>query len=143
MREINGEKYYVSLGYIEGEKNQEITPDKIKSLIMDSNTGTVYTYEEDEKVITLPIMQVNEILKNDKENIFNFKIIVTPYKTKWVDGSSDDLKINVVGLFAVKREDGIETIRNVQFYNCSLEHIAENRSLILLVEASKDKILGE
>ena len=142
MREINGEKYYVSLGYVEN-KDQEIVPDKIRSLIVDSITGTVYTYEKDNNIITIPIMQVNEINKSDKENVFRFKFIAHPSKTNWVDGGKDNLKVNVVGLFAVKREEGIETIRNVSFYTCAVERVSEHKSLILLVEADKDKILGE
>ena len=143
MREINGEMYYVSLGYVE-DKDQEITPDKIKSLIVDSKSGTVYTYEEDNNIITIPIMQVNEILKSDKENLFRFKFIAHPSKTKWVGGNTDNLKVNVVGLFAVKREQGQEIIRNINFYTCTNQYMSDsNKSLILLVEADKDKILGE
>ena len=144
MKEINGEKYYVSLGYVDPQtKEQGITSDKIKSLIMEIENGTIYVDDTDkDNIVTLPLMPVNDIQKSN--NIFKFTVLIPWTKLKWLDKSQYTCSLNIVGLFAVNRTDKMETIRLVQFYDVGHpEYFNSGKVLSLLIEADESKILGE
>ena len=77
MKMINGEKYYVYIGYRDTEDGVDIS--NLKHLIMESKEGTVYLDESDkDNVIAIPIVPVNEIRKDGNEFIFRF--LFYPYK---------------------------------------------------------------
>lgn len=149
MKHINGETYYISLGYVENEQQEQtITPNIIKNLIMDSKNGTVYIDDSDkENIITLPLMKVNQIQKSN--SVFSFRFLLLPYKTKWVNKSDNDnslIKFNIIGLFAAKKENNIETIRLVQFFKCDTRTYTtynHEPSTTILIEVEESKILGE
>lgn len=144
MKEINGEKYYVSLGYVDQEaKEQGISSDKIKSLIMEIENGTIYVDDTDkDNIVTLPLMPVNDIQKSN--NVFKFTVLIPWTKLMWLDKSQYTCRLNIVGLFAVNRTDNMETIRLVQFYDVGhSEYFNNGKVLSLLIEADESKILGE
>lgn len=142
MQEIKGEKFYVSLGYI--ENLDELNVANIKSLIMDTKDGTVYLDNSDrDNIVMLPIMKVNDIQKY--EDTYKFKILVYTNKTKWIDNENKQMcKFNIIGLFGVRKEDNQEIIRHIQFYKTYTEYLNTNSKVVnLLIEANKEKIIGE
>lgn len=146
MQEIKGEKFYVSLGYVEEEK-LEVGFDArdIKNTIANVKDGTVYLDDRDkEHPITIPLMRVKEIQK--QEDIFKFRYLFDSYKAFWVndDKTKEPLKINVIGLFGQTEENGQTTIRHIGFFTTKTEHfIYEHINLTISLELETSKILGE
>lgn len=144
MKTINGERYYVSIGYRNTEDGVDIS--KLKHLIMKSKEGTVYLDESDkDNVITIPIVPVNEIRKDGNEFIFRF--LFYPYKTKWVDKENKGiLKFNTIGLFALRRENDIEYIRLISFFKTNMPYTYTQHShepaIVLSIKAEENKIIG-
>lgn len=148
MQEIKGEKFYVSLGYVDEEiikQQKEFNIRDIKSLIANVKDGTVYLDDSDkENPITLPLMRVKEIQK--KDNIFNFRYLFDPYKTLWVNDKSSLLKVNVIGLFGqTVNENGMVSIRHIGFFTVNTIEVKRDKgqTTTFSIEVESSKILGE
>lgn len=142
MKEIKGEKYYVSLGYVE-DNVKDFNIRDIKSLEMEGKDNKVYLDDTDKNnIVTLPLMPVNEIVKNDDKFIFRF--LLDPYKTKWVTDDLTLFKINVLGLFAVMKENSIESIRNINFYELKTYYFDSKEQIKTIeIESKESDIIGE
>lgn len=145
MQEIKGEKFYVSLGYVEEEKFEAgFDARDIKNIIANVKDGTVYLDDRDkEHPITIPLMRVKEIQKQD--GIFKFRYLFDSYKAFWVndDKTKDPLKINVIGLFGQIEENRQTTIRHIGFFTTATEHCIDDKSITISLEVEASKILGE
>lgn len=144
MQAIKGEKFYVSLGYIDKKEINEVNVDEINNLIMETKDGTVYVDDSDkDNIITIPIMKVNDIQKSG--DIFKLTVLVYSNKTKWVNKENDQMcKFNVIGLFGVRKENNNEIIRFIQFYKSATEYLNSDKRVInMVIEANEESIIGE
>lgn len=139
MKLIKGENYYISLGYMDEENIKEtgIDASKIESVMVTSKKkpGTEYINDTDIKnIINIPIFPVDYIQKANKT--FKFRYLFRPDEAKWLNKKPGiDYKINVIGLFAVKRVDNKEYIRNVGFfYNDQPHYIFDSKLISIEIE---------
>jgi hypothetical protein len=145
MQEIKGEKFYVSLGYVDEEKLQaSINVRDIKNIILQIKDGTVYLDDRDkENPIRIPLMRIKEIQKQD--DIFKFRYLFDSYKAFWTndDKTKEPLKINIIGLFGQIEEDADTIIRHIGFFTTETEYFNEDRTITISLEVEESKILGE
>lgn len=148
MQEIKGEKFYVSLGYVDEEKlkdNKPINAHEIKNIIMNIKDGSVYIDDSDkENYIRIPLMRIKEIQK--KDGIFKFRYLFDSYKAFWVndDKTKNHLMINVIGLFGQKKDNGTTIIRHIGFFTTQTKHyVTDSETTTFSLDVEESKILGE
>ena len=144
MKQIKGKNYYISLGYINPEvreKNVGINPQDIESLFVKCKDNTVMYVDESDKehIIAFPLIPVNEIQR--KGDIFKFRTLIHPNN---IEGINDEqIKMfNVIGLFSEYKNNGMQYIQHIAFYETAVECSANDTAKTISIETPVDKILG-
>lgn len=145
MKQIEGKKYYISVGYIKEELMQDkIDAKDIISLAHNYEVNELYIDDSGESTIIIPLIEVDNIENAGKNLMFNKTLNADSLGLFENKESTEPINsINVVGLFSIFKENREEQVEHIGFFKTVTENLTPMKPITISIEVPTYKILGE